>query len=181
AQGERAIRAVADAPGSPALFAVIPSFVLVGPLAAVAALFPGVFARLAVGMKRWRAFLVIASINSSLALIYYFTQQWLPSGWWFGPKAFTVYLMAITAVGLSWAGRRYRRMAAAEPGVTGTPTKAELYTLAGLVAFAGLCVVLTAAFASWRTNLELPMREFTFIGIALAAAGLYAGYRRLTA
>src|SRR5262245_25682469 len=45
--------------GSPALFAVLPSFVLVGPLALVAALFPGVFARMAVGMKRWRAFLVV--------------------------------------------------------------------------------------------------------------------------
>ena len=55
----------------PALFAVIPSFVLVGPLAIVAALFPGVFARMAVGMKRWRAFLVVASINSTLAVVYW--------------------------------------------------------------------------------------------------------------
>src|SRR5207248_3343383 len=35
---------VARAPGSPALFGVIPSFVLVGPLAVVAALFPGALA-----------------------------------------------------------------------------------------------------------------------------------------
>src|SRR6185295_6557702 len=66
------------------LFAVIPSFVLVGPLAIVAALFPGVFARMAVGMKRWRAFLVVASINSTLAITYYFTQKYLPSSRWFG-------------------------------------------------------------------------------------------------
>lgn len=164
-----------------ALFGVIPSFVLVGPLAVIAALFPGLFARMAVGMKRWRAFLVVASINSTLALLYWLVQSYWPtSGWWLGPKAFTTYLMAITAVGLSWAGRRYRRMAADEPAVTAPPTNVELYTLGGLTAFAGLCVVLTAAFASWGTNFELPMREFTFIGIALAVAWLYAGYRRLT-
>lgn len=166
----------------PVLFGVIPSTILVAPLAVLAALFPGLFARLAVGMKRWRAFLVVASINSTLALLYWLVQSYWPTtGWWLGPKAFTVYLMVITAVGLSWAGRRYRRMAADEPSVTNTPSKAELYTLGGLMAFVALCVGLTAAFASWGANLELPFREFTFIGIGLLAAWLYAGYRRLTA
>jgi outer membrane protein assembly factor BamB len=165
---------------SPALFAVIPSTILIGPLALVAALFPGVFARLAVALKRWRAFLVVASINSTLALVYYFTQHWLPNGWWFGPQAFTTYLLVITAIGLIWAGRRYRVMAIENPSVTAPPTNLELYSLIGLTTSAGLCVVLTAAFASWRTNLELPMREFTFIGFALAIATLYAGYRRWT-
>lgn len=163
-----------------ALLGVIPSFVLVGPLAIIAALFPGLFARLAVGMKRWRAFLVIASLNSSLALIFFFTQQWLPSGKWFGTKALTIYLMVITAIGLLWAGRRYRQFAAEEPEITEPPAKAELYTLAGLTVFAALSVCLTAAFANWGTNLELPMREFTFIGIALLASTLYAAYRAAT-
>ncbi|MCI0700520.1 MAG: hypothetical protein L0241_05505, partial [Planctomycetia bacterium] len=76
------LRSEFRAPSS-ALFGVIPSFVLVGPLALVAALFPGVFARMAVGMKRWRAFLVVASINSTLALVYWavfikYFPQWLP-------------------------------------------------------------------------------------------------------
>lgn len=167
---------------APALFAVIPSFVLVGPLAIIAALFPGVFARMAIGMKRWRAFLVVASINGTLALIYWLIQMYWPtSGWWFGLQAFTIYLMAVTAVGLSWAGRRYRRMAVEEPGITAVPSRTELYSLGGLTAFAGLSVVLTGVFATWRTNLDLPMREFTFIGIALAVAMLYAGYRKITA
>ena len=43
-------------------------------------------------------------------------------------------LVLIALVGLSWAGRRYRRMAGEEPTVTGTPSKRELYALArGLV------------------------------------------------
>jgi outer membrane protein assembly factor BamB len=164
-----------------ALFAVIPSFALVGPLAIVAALFPGVFARMAIGMTRWRAFLVVASLNSTLALIYFFIQKYLPNSWWFGPQAFTLTLMLITAVGLSWAGRRYRRMAAQEPRVTALPGRVELWSLVGLSLFAGACVVVTRIFASWETNLELPLREFTFIGIALAVATIYAFYRTATA
>jgi outer membrane protein assembly factor BamB len=164
-----------------ALFGVIPSIALVGPLAIIAALFPGLFARLAVGMKRWRAFLVIASLNSSLALIFFFVQTYLPSSWWFGTRAFTLYLMTITAVGLVWAGLRYRKFAAVEPGITDSPTRTELYALGGMTLFAAISVCLTAIFASWGTNLELPMREFTFIGIALAASTLYASYRKITA
>ncbi len=166
--------------GGPTLFGVIPSFVLVGPLAIIAALFPGVFARMAVGMKRWRAFLVIASLESTLALVFFFSQRWLPSGWWFGTRAFTLYLMAITAVGLIWAGRRYRQMAAAEPSITSPPSNTELYALGGLTCFALVCAMLTAAFAGWGANLELPMREFTFIGVSLCGATLYALYRALT-
>ncbi len=170
-------------PGS--LFAVIPSFVLVGPLAIVAALFPGVFARMAVGMTRWRAFLVVASINSTLALVYwavfvrYFPHR-APSGTWFAPPAFTAYLTAITVVGLVWAGRRYRRMAGSEPDVTRVPGRNELSALAGLTAFAALCTGLTAVFADWNATVMLPMREFTFIGIALFVATVYAAYRALT-
>lgn len=177
---------LARAPRSPALFAVIPSFVLVGPLAVVAALFPGVFARMAVGMKRWRAFLTVASINSTLALVYWavltYRPQWLPPGRWLGVRMVTVYLMAVALVGLLWAGRRYRRMAADEPGVTGTPGQTELLALLGLTAFAALCTVLTAWYANWEwaTTVEFPLREFTFIGIALVAVTVYAAYRAAT-
>jgi outer membrane protein assembly factor BamB len=89
--------------------------------------------------------------------------------------------MFITACGLVWAGLRYRRFAAQEPAITDSPKRIELYTLGGLTLFAAVSVCLTAAFTSWGTNLELPMREFTFIGIALAASTLYATYRAVTA
>ena len=169
---------------SPALFGVIPSFVLVGPLAIIAALFPGVFARMAVGMKRWRAFLVVASINSTLALLYYavftYRPHWLPPGRWLAPRTVTVYLTAVALVGMVWAGRRYRRMAGEEPAVTGAPGKSELYALFGLTAFAAICTALTAYFANWEATVELPLREFTFIGIALLTATMYAAYRAAT-
>jgi outer membrane protein assembly factor BamB len=166
------------------LFAVIPSFVLVGPLAIIAALFPGVFARMAVGMKRWRAFLVVASLNSTLALAYWvvltYRPHWLAVSPLLSPRAFTAYLTLVSLAGLSWAGRRYRRMAASEPDITTTPGKTELLSLFGLTLFAGVCTVLTAAFANWESTVELPLREFTFIGIALAVATVYATYRAVT-
>jgi outer membrane protein assembly factor BamB len=168
----------------PALFGVIPSFALVGPLAVIAALFPGLFAKMAVGMKRWRAFLVVASINSTLGCLYWVLQTWwpsaLPSGWWGGLKAFTLLLMVISAVGLSWAGRRYRRMAAEDASVTSPPSKLEIYALTGLTGFLGLVVLLYGVFGDWPSTVHLPMREITFIGIALGVATLYAAYRKLT-
>lgn len=171
------------APGA-ALFGVIPSFVLVGPLAIVAALFPGVFARMAVGMKRWRAFLVVASANSTLALVYWvvltYRPHWVAWTPLLAPRAFTMFLTAIAFVGLVWAGRRYRRLAADEPAVTDTPRRTELLSLVGLTVFAAVCTALTALFADWNSTVELPMREFTFIGIALAAATAYACYRAAT-
>ena len=89
--------------------------------------------------------------------------------------------MLIALAGLVWSGQRYRRMAASDPPITSTPSKVELYSLAGLTLFAAVCVAITAAITSWEKNLELPLREFTFIGIAMLVATLYAGYRKLTA
>ncbi|MBY0461293.1 MAG: hypothetical protein K2V38_28545, partial [Gemmataceae bacterium] len=134
-----------------ALLGVIPSFVLVGPLAIVAALFPGVFARMAVGMKRWRAFLVVASLNSTLALIYFavstYRPHWLPPGRALAPQAVALYFALVAGAGLVWSGWRYRKMARTEPAVTNTPGRTELLALAGLVAFAAVGTLLTAYFA----------------------------------
>ena len=171
-------------PGS-ALLAVIPSFVLVGPLALVAALFPGVAARLAVGMRRWRAFLVVAGVNSTLALVYWLLrdQEVLPDlGWVVSYQGFTAMLLASTTVGLIWAGCRYRRMAADDPAVTAVPRAGEVGALAGLAAFVGLILVVARLLGgSWTAAaFDLPMREFTLIGLGLVAALGYAGYRLLT-
>ncbi|HVK17764.1 MAG TPA: PQQ-binding-like beta-propeller repeat protein [Fimbriiglobus sp.] len=186
---------VANALGSPGLFAVIPSFVLVGPLALVAAIFPGVFARLAVGMTRWRAFLVVASVNSTLALAYWGLRElaWLPDSRWASPPAVACYLLAITAVGLVWAGRRYRRLAADDPDVTSPPGRGELFALLGLTAALWLTVAGVVYFLDWGEALSLAGtptaagqpasgmgKEFTAIAVGLIVATLYAGYRAIT-
>ena len=178
--GEGSRPPAAHAPGSPPLFAVIPSFVLVGPLAIIAALFPGVATRMAVGMKRWRAFLVVASVNSTLSILYFFLQSSIPERWAVNSRVFTGTLLLSTAVGLFWSGRRYRRLAAEEPTVTGVPARHELAALAGLTLLVGLIVASTRLFGPWSTALEVPMREFTFIGTGLLVATVYAAYRAAT-
>ncbi|OWK43292.1 PQQ-binding-like beta-propeller repeat protein [Fimbriiglobus ruber] len=165
---------------SPALFGVIPSFVLIGPLAIIAALFPGVFARLAVGMKRWRAFLTVASTNSTLALAYFWLRSYLPDTFWFSAQAFAIYLLAGTLVGLLWAGRRYRQAAALEPDVSAPPARTEILGLLGVTALTAVSVALTGWWAGWGEVIQMPWKEFTGIGVGLAAATAYALYRAAT-
>ncbi|HEY3788117.1 MAG TPA: PQQ-binding-like beta-propeller repeat protein, partial [Urbifossiella sp.] len=166
-----------------ALFGVIPSIALIGPMALIAALFPGVAASMAVAMKRWRAFLVIASTNSTLAFVYWFLQhqQWLPDTWLAGYKSFTAFLLVLTLVGLIWSGLRYRRLAAEDASLTAIPSRREISILIILTALVGLSVALTRFFGtSWQDTVELPMREFTIIGAGLLVATLYAGFRMAT-
>lgn len=162
------------------LFGVIPSLALAGPLAIIAALFPGLFARLAVGMKRWRAFLTIASLNSTIAVIYYFTREYLPDSKWLSLRMVTAEMMIITLIGLVWAGRRHRRMAGEEPSVTETPSPKELGVLFGLTIVTALLVASVRLFGPWSAAVELPMREFSFITLGLLAATLYSLYRVVT-
>lgn len=162
------------------LYGVIPSAVLVAPLAVVAAIFPGLFARLAVGMKRWRAFLAIASLTSTISLIYYFTSSYLPDSQYVSPFAMSVYLLGLVGFGLLWAGKRYRRLAAEDDHITDTPRRAEIITLCVLTLLVALLAASSRLFGPWKTALEPPMREFTFIALGLAVATLYSGYRILT-
>ncbi|MFO0804831.1 MAG: PQQ-binding-like beta-propeller repeat protein [Gemmataceae bacterium] len=166
------------------LFGVMPSLVLIGPMAVIAALFPGVAAKMAVGMTRWRAFLVIASTNSTLALAYWFLQfkQWLPDTPLAGYKGFTALMLVSSGIGLLWAGLRYRRHAADDATITATPSRYELTILAGLTALIALIVLSSRFFTNtWAELLDLPMREFAIIGGSLVVATGYTLFRMATA
>jgi outer membrane protein assembly factor BamB len=88
---------------------VVPTFVLIGPLAILAALFPTVFGGLAVMMKRWTAALSISSLVSTV----YFLQMWfygrLAGTWLATPTGLWTTLAAISVIGAVWAGVRYRK------------------------------------------------------------------------
>ncbi len=165
------------------LFGVMPSLALIGPLAIIAALFPGVAAKMAVAMKRWRAFLVVASVNSTAALVYWAVREkWgLPEWLLLTYRGFTFALAASALVGLVWAGQRYRRFAGEAPTVTGLPTRNELLAMLGLTALVGLIVASVRVFGPWSMAVEFPMREFLLIGLALLVATGYGVYRRVTA
>jgi hypothetical protein len=154
--------------------------VLVGPLAIIAALFPGLMAPMAIALKRWRVFLVVASINSTASLAYWLGHDYLPDRAGFSSEAFLTFLLLVSAIGLVTAGRRYRRAAADDPAVTAPPTRRELLALTGLTLFAGLILAATAWFAGRAELLQVPGREFSAIAAGLLAATAYAGYRAAT-
>ena len=177
---------------SPTLFGVIPSFVLIGPLAILAALFPGIFAPLAVQLKRWRALLTIASINSTLALAYWALREFriLPESTLLSPQAIGCYFLLSTAVGVLWAGWRYRVLAIEEPELTGPPSGREVLITAAFASALGLTVLGTALFAGWgEVVYPAGMRggrdysgigkEFTALAVGLVASTLYAVYRSI--
>ncbi len=165
------------------LFGVIPTVVFIGPLAILAALFPNVFAGFASGLGRWRAFLVVTSINGTLAAAYYFSRKYLPDAWYASETAYAALILLVVIVGLAIAGRRYRIVAQEDPRTTEAPTRPEFLAVAG---FAIATPLLLGAMFWW---LELPLvelinvpgREMTAAGCGLILATLYAGYRMLTA
>src|SRR5262245_54662379 len=117
------------------VFAVIPSAVVLGPLAVLAAVFPGAAAVLSVLLKRWRAFLVVVGVNSTLVAVVAF---WRPGWIW----ALNGVLCAITTLGLIWAGMRYRKMVAQDPTVSNSPSMRHVARLSYAV-FATFALMFT--------------------------------------
>lgn len=118
--------------GGPPL-AVIPTFVIMGPLALLAALFPAVFGGLAIFMRRWLVLLSVACTTSTIFTLHVWLGGYL-SGWWATPAALWTVLTAVTLLGAVWSGWRYRRLQQAGQEV-GLPSRGERLTLwaAGLL------------------------------------------------
>lgn len=162
---------------SPMLYGVIPTTVLIAPLAVVAALFPGVFARLAVTMKSWSAFLAISSITTTLATAYYFLRGYLPDAWISSPQAFLLLMALCSLVGVVWAGQRNRRLAFTA-GTTEIPSRSIVLGLLGAIGgFVALLILPVWIFFGKATLWEVPMREFSAMLAGLALAFGYCLYR----
>ncbi len=176
------------------LFGVIPSTVFVAPLAVLAAIFPATFGGLAGGFRRWRAFMMVVSVNGLLAAVYFFTQKLLPDRWWASPTAFTALLLGVVLLGLVWAGRRYRAAVAADPAETDPPAWKDVFALLGFAAASVLIVLAVVYVGQWVTAgspfglpfadavsllFQLPTRELTAGVVGLLAGAVYLGYRVL--
>lgn len=178
----------------PDLFAVIPSTVFVAPLAVLAAIFPATFGGLAGGFRRWRAFMMVVSVNGLLAAVYFFTQKYLPDQWWASPTAFTALLLGVAFLGLLWAGRRYRSSVAADPAETDPPAWKDVFALLGFAAASVVIVFAVVYGGQWVTTgspfglpfgevigllFQLPSRELTAGIVGLLAGAAYLAYRVL--
>ena len=163
------------------LFGVIPSFVLIAPLAILAAIFPNVFAGLASGLQRWRVFLVVTSITSTLAAIYFFTHKYFADDWYFNKSTFTAVLLVIIAVGILKACKRYRVVAQEDPRLTEAPTRKAFLTLGAFALGVSVALLGIGWFFGFPELFDIPGREMTAAGVGLILATGYAGYRIVTA
>jgi len=192
--GRAPLRVAANQATAGPLFGVIPSTVFVAPLAVLAAIFPATFGGLANGFRRWRAFMMVVSVNGILAAVYFFTQKHLPDQWWASPTAFTALLLGVVALGLLWSGRRYRSAVAADPAETDPPAWKDVFALLGFAAASVLIVFAVVYVGQWVMTgspfglpfrevvallFQLPSRELTAGIVGLLAGAGYLAYRCL--
>jgi outer membrane protein assembly factor BamB len=121
------------------VFGVAPTFLLIGPLALLATLFPTVFGGLALIMKRW---MVALSACCTLSTIY-FLHAWFfgrLEGTWFGPVSVLWLTMGVfSALCAVWSARRYRKAIEAGDTETFTPRRWDRIVL-GLLSVIGLAI-----------------------------------------
>lgn len=146
----------------PPLFAVIPTLVVAGPAALLAALCPAIFAALAFYMRRWGVLLGVASVNSTLYLAYTWFRSNADGAWWGTPQALYGALTLISFAGAILSCWRARRSEAA-------PAPDRL-VLPGLGAASGIALgatlygILTDQLLGWPWREGAPLAAMIWIG-----------------
>ncbi len=103
---EKSGAAVGFTSGPP--FAVIPSVAIGGIFALLAMLFPAVFGGVAaVLLKRWTAFLTVASLNSTLLFLHGWFETELQEFWWGTSTVLWLTMIGVTLLGVLWAWYRH--------------------------------------------------------------------------
>src|SRR5262245_36075143 len=128
--------------GQRRLFAVIPTFVLVGPLALLAALFPAVFGGLMLVFKRWAVLLAVASLDSTIYLLYSWFRGSLKDSWWSTPLGLWTVLTLVALAGAVWSWRRYRAASPEERAVARVPRQGEKVIL-WVLSVIGLVIIVS--------------------------------------
>ncbi len=160
-----------------ALFAVIPTIFVGGPLAFLSLLFPLVFGGLMLVLRRWLVALSVMSVNSTLYVLQAVCLRWLAGSWWGTPSALWLSMSVVTLLGILWAWRRQIfSLAADNEKQRKTPSRVELITL-GVLSM--LCILL-AALTQARSSGSLDLRDKTLLmfSAGLWMATLHALYRR---
>ncbi|HLW68102.1 MAG TPA: PQQ-binding-like beta-propeller repeat protein [Gemmataceae bacterium] len=158
--------------------AVVPTFVIIGPLAILALLFPTVFGGLALLMRRWMAALSVSCTISTL----YFGQMFFLnrlSGTFLATKAGLWGCFAvITALGAVWAGWRYRQAMRDGDLDVFLPRQWDGIVLCGLSVI-GVGVVAYALFKK-ASLLDYPWLEVVASWVPIWAAAIAAPFLRPT-
>jgi outer membrane protein assembly factor BamB len=155
---------------------VIPTFVLVGPLAVLAALFPAVFGGLALLMKRWMVLLSVACTASTL----YFLQAWfltrLQGTLWGTPQSLWLTFAVMSAVGAAWAGARYRHAVANGQGDVWLLRKFDRVSLV-VLSVAGAATLAVVA-SNGGSLLSSPWLDVLVVSGAVWAGAAFVAFRQ---
>jgi outer membrane protein assembly factor BamB len=165
---------------SEALFAVIPTVFIGGPLAFLALLFPVVFGGLMLVLRRWLAALSVLSVNSTLYVLQEICRRWLANSWWGTPEALGLSMTVVTLLGILWAWRRQGlSIASGNEKQAKPPSGVELITLGILSA---LCLILATLTVTRSSGpLDLWGETLLMFSAGLWAATLHGLYRRWSA
>jgi hypothetical protein len=148
-------------------FAVIPTFVIVGPFALLATLSPAIFGGLALLLRRWRLFFFVSSLGSLVYVGHSWFHGYINDSWLGEPAVPWCTMALIALAGVYWSGRR-------QPNSTedaANPRRGERVVLWS-VSLIGLGVM------AWtiRKGLVLspPWRDFLVIWTVAWAGTLYS-------
>src|SRR5262245_7521219 len=150
------------------VFGVAPTFLLIGPLALLATLFPTVFGGLALLMKRW---MVALSACCTLSTIY-FLHAWFYGrleGTWFGSIAALWLTMGVLSFASAlWSARRYRKAIDAGEQESYTPRRWDRIVLIALTALGLFGIVF--ALAKQKSLLDSPWLDLVAFSLPVWAA-----------
>jgi outer membrane protein assembly factor BamB len=150
------------------IFGVAPTFLLIGPLALLATLFPTVFGGLALLMKRW---MVALSACCTLSTIY-FLHAWfigrLESTWFGAISALWLTMGLFSAVSAVWSARRYRKAIEAGDNETYMPRRWDRIVL-GVLSVSGI-VIVAVAITTKKSLLSSPWLDLVAFSVPVWAA-----------
>lgn len=147
------------------MVAVIPTFVLFGPIALLAALFPVVFGGLSLWLRRWVVLFGVASLVSLLYFVHGAVRPYLAQSWVGRPIVLQVCLAVIAASGAFWSFRRQRVLSGSS-----APTRIERRLICGLAVLAAGVI----AYGGWHHLLSRPpWCELTILACVTWAGGLW--------
>jgi eukaryotic-like serine/threonine-protein kinase len=134
---------------TPAL-ALIPTIVLLTPLALLGLLFPALLSRSASLLRRWRPVLVVATVQTGIYVAYFAVREQYKDLWWVKPLPVWTALAALAIGGAAWTW--FARRAPAKPPMLGE------HILLGLLSLSGLFLVLPSAWNGghvWHPSLVI--------------------------
>jgi outer membrane protein assembly factor BamB len=122
------------------LFAVIPTVIILGPVALLTLLLSAVFGRLHSGLQRWSVLFAVAATDAILYLVHFACREAWRDSWLGSPFTLWILLTSTTVAGVLWAWKNSRLESATERWAGLNPGRAALVILA-IVALTGAGVV----------------------------------------